>query len=52
MSFSPRHGLAAHRPLGSNMRARKTAYEMGRRFRAEKTGRSIVEPREMEPLTD
>jgi hypothetical protein len=52
MSFSPWHGLAAHRPLGSIMRVRKIAYEMGRRFRAEKTGRSIVEPRELEPFTD
>jgi hypothetical protein len=41
MSFSPWHGIAAHRPLGSIMRVRKMAYEMGRRFRAEKSGRSI-----------
>src|ERR1700744_3187217 len=40
MSFTPWHGLAAHPPLGSIMRA----YEMGRRFRAEKSGRSIEEP--------
>jgi hypothetical protein len=46
MSFGPWHGLAAHRPLGSIMRARKMAYEMGRRFRAEKAGRPIAEPRE------
>jgi hypothetical protein len=52
MSFSPWHGLAGHRPLGSIMRVRKMAYEMGRRFRAEKTGRSIVEPRELEPFAD
>jgi hypothetical protein len=48
MSFNPWHGLAAHRPLGSIMRA----YEMGRRFRAEKSGRSIEEPRELEPFAD
>jgi hypothetical protein len=52
MSFSPWHGLAAHRPLGSIMRVRKMAYEMGRRFRAEKSGRSIEEPRELEPFAD
>jgi hypothetical protein len=52
MSFSPWHGLAAHRPLGSIMRVRKTAYEMGRRFRAEKTGRSVLEPREQKPFID
>jgi hypothetical protein len=52
MSFNPWHGLAAHRPLGSIMRVRKMAYEMGRRFRAEKSGRSIEEPRELEPFAD
>jgi hypothetical protein len=46
MSFSPWHGLAAHRPLGGIMRARRLAYEMAKRFRAEKNGRSIEEPRE------
>jgi hypothetical protein len=52
MSFSPWHGLAAHRPLGSIMRVRKMAYEMGRRFRAEKTGRPIGEPREPVSFAD
>lgn len=52
MSFSPWHGLAEHRPLGSIMRVRKMAYEMGRRFRAEKAGRSIVEPREPVSFAD
>ena len=46
MSFSPCHGLAAHRPLGSIMRVRKQAYEMGKRFRAERNGRMIEEPRQ------
>ena len=44
MSFSPWHGLAAHRPLGSIMRLRKSAYEASARFRAEHTGRTIGEP--------
>jgi len=35
LAFSPWQGLAAHRPLGSIMRARKASYEMSRRFRAE-----------------
>ena len=52
MSFSPWHGLASHRPLGSVMRVRKMAYEMGRRFRAEKGGRTIQEPRELAPFED
>jgi len=45
MSFSPWHGLAAHRPLGGIMRARKEVYEMAKKFRAERNGRAIEEPR-------
>jgi len=52
MSFSPWHGLAAHQPLGSIMRVRKLAYEMGRRFRAENGGRTIQEPKELMPFDD
>jgi hypothetical protein len=44
-SFSPWHGLAAHRPLGSVMRVRKAAYEAGSNFRSTHGGHSIVEPR-------
>lgn len=44
LAFSPWHGLAAHRPLGSIMRARKAAYEMSSRFRAERNGVSVNEP--------
>jgi hypothetical protein len=36
LAFSPWHGLAAHRPLGSIMRARRVAYETSARFRAER----------------
>jgi hypothetical protein len=39
MSFSPWHGLAAHRPLGGIMRVRKAVYEMAKKFRAEKNRR-------------
>jgi hypothetical protein len=46
MSFTPWHGLAAHRPLGGIMRVRKAAYEEGRKFRGERNGRIIREPRE------
>lgn len=52
MSFSPWHGLADHRPLGSIMRVRKMAYEMGRRFRSEKGGRTIMEPKELPSFGD
>ena len=45
MQFSPWHGLAAHRPLGGIMRARKVVYEAAKKFRAEKNGRVIEEPR-------
>ena len=45
LAFSPWHGLAAHRPLGGIMRARKPAYEMSAGFRAEHNGCPIHEPR-------
>ncbi len=43
-SFSPWHGIASHRPLGSVMRARKRSYEMSARFRAEHNQVDVVEP--------
>lgn len=52
MLFSPWHGLAAHRPLGGIMRVRKAVYEMGKKFRAEKNGRIIEEPRERVTFED
>ena len=52
MSFSPWHGLAAHRPPGGIMRARKAAYEAARMFRAERNSRVIQEPREKMPFGD
>ena len=45
LAFSPWHGLAAHRPLGSIMRVRKAAYEMSARFRGERNGVTITEPK-------
>lgn len=50
MSFSPWHGLAAHRPLGGVMRARREPYEMSARFRAERNGRTIEEPRSLDAI--
>ena len=47
IAFSPWHALAAHRPLGSVMRARKAAYEMSSRFRAEHNHVSVAEPRDL-----
>jgi len=44
MSFSPWHGLAAHQPLGSVMRARKDTYQASSRFRGERNGCPMHEP--------
>lgn len=48
MQFNPWHALAAHRPLGSIMRVRKEVYAMSKRFRAERNGVEISEPRELD----
>jgi hypothetical protein len=50
LSFAPWHGLAAHRPLGSIMRLRKPAYRMSARFRAERDGCPIMEPKRREDI--
>ncbi len=50
LAFSPWHGLAAHRPLGSIMRMRRLAYARSTRFRAERNGRSIAEPQSADDL--
>lgn len=47
MSFSPWHGIAAHKPIGSIMRVRKMAYELSARFRAERSGLPMVEPKHL-----
>lgn len=52
LSFSPWHGLAAHRPLGAIMRARKPAYESSTQFRSEHNQRNIDEPRRLDSLPD
>jgi len=45
MAFSPAHGLVAHRPLGSLMRARMAVYEALGRARREENGQPVKEPR-------
>jgi hypothetical protein len=52
MQFSPWHGLAAHRPLGGIMRVRKEVYEAAKKFRVERNGRVIKEPRERVQFRD
>jgi hypothetical protein len=47
LAFSPWHGVAAHRPLGSVMRLRREAYASAQRFRAEKNQRTLSEPKAM-----
>jgi hypothetical protein len=44
LSFSPWHGIEAHRPLGSVMRVRKTAYEASAQFRASHNHLTLEEP--------
>ena len=50
MSFSPWHGLDAHRPIGGIMRVRKPAYKMSSQFRASHNGCPMHEPRTLERL--
>jgi hypothetical protein len=50
MQFNPWHALAAHRPLGSIMRVRKEVYAMSKRFRAERNGVEIAEPRSVDHI--
>ena len=47
IQFSPWHAVAAHRPLGSIMRIRKVAYQASQKFRAEKNGVPVVEPKDI-----
>jgi hypothetical protein len=47
LSFSPWHGLAAHRPLGSVNRARRSTYRSSAQFRTEKNGCPLHEPTSM-----
>jgi hypothetical protein len=52
LSFSPWHALAAHRPLGSVNRARKSAYAMSAKFRAQHQSRPITEPRSVDDFRE
>ncbi|WP_426194841.1 catalase family protein [Massilia sp. DWR3-1-1] len=50
MRFSPWHALAAHRPLGSIMRARKAAYAASSAFRFARCGVAQAEPVDLDGL--
>lgn len=52
LSFQPAHGLAAHRPLGSIMRARLKAYQALSDFRHRQNGQAQHEPRTPEEVPD
>jgi hypothetical protein len=52
LSFSPAHALAAHRPLGSIMRARLRAYGELARYRRAMNAREGVEPRSIDEVPD
>jgi hypothetical protein len=52
LSFCPAHSLAAHRPLGSLMRARLKAYEVLGRERREQNGDPVREPRSIDELPE
>jgi hypothetical protein len=52
LSFSPAHGLAAHRPLGSLMRGRMKAYGAIATMRAGLNARPRVEPRAIDEIPD
>lgn len=50
LSFSPWHGIAAHRPLGSIMRIRKSVYELVSGFRRDRNAVPKREPQSIEEL--
>ncbi len=52
LSFCPAHSLAAHRPLGSLMRARMAAYEALSRERREQNGSPVREPQSIGEMPD
>ncbi len=50
VAFSPWNGLAAHRPLGSVMRARREAYKRSAEYRAAQNGVAVGQPRNADEL--
>ena len=52
LTFRPAHTLAAHRPLGSLMRARLTTYQALSAYRHERNGQPEVEPASINDVPD
>ncbi|QWT22537.1 catalase family protein [Bacillus sp. NP157] len=50
LAFSPWHGITAHRPLGSVMRARRLAYKVMAKFRAHHNKVDLKEPTSLDDL--
>jgi hypothetical protein len=50
LSFNPWHALAAHRPLGNIMRARKKSYAASSQFRHGSESRPMSEPKSISEL--
>jgi hypothetical protein len=52
LSFNPWNGIAAHRPLGSIMRARVRAYEASSKFRHAMNAQQRAEPKSISDIPD
>lgn len=50
LSFSPWHGLAAHRPLGAINRARRTLYDFSADYRSRANGCPVHAMKTLEDL--
>ncbi|MRW87010.1 catalase [Pseudoduganella sp. FT26W] len=48
MQFNPWHCIAAFRPIGSIMRVRRAVYAASARFRTERNGAPLAEPRNLD----
>jgi catalase len=52
LAFSPWHALAAHRPLGNIMRARRASYGPSAEFRQSMNGYTAAEPKDISEFPD
>jgi hypothetical protein len=52
LSFNPWHALAARRPLGNIMRARRQVYAMSSQYRHRANGQPMVEPKSASDIPD
>ncbi len=52
VTFAPDHSLAAHRPLGSIMRARLAAYPVVSAARHKENGQPVLEPTSIDQIPD